>query len=187
MPSPRHPRDLAFSFKLPDGAGPIVALVPRNGQLEVYTRDATYAAMTPDQLDKGRTRPDMPPAVKQLSSVGASSPIVARIYLQVRDIMGNFPLKHGTSEEVLEHFHACKDAVLQSDQIASDLLGEYLPIWEAGETKGFKVIDGVLQAPHVQDLTLRMGHFFRHAKTAIQAVGEAFNSFYGIRARRWLR
>ena len=139
----------------------------------------TYAVLLPDQMDKDRKHPDMPPAVKKLSSRGSSSPIVARVYLQARDIMGTFPLKHGTAEEILEHFHACKDAILQADGVVSDLLGEYEPLWAAAQGRGFKVVDGVLQAPHIENLDLRLGDFFRYAKMAVQSVGEAFNSSMG--------
>lgn len=167
-------------MNVPDETGPIFAMISRNGQLEVYARDATYAALLPDQMDKDRKNPNMPPATKKLSSVGSSSPIVARVYLQPREIMGNFPLKHSNSEEILEHFHACKDAILQADQVASDLMGEFQPLLAASKGSGFKKVDGVVRAPHIENLTLRLGSFFGHAKMAIQAVGDAFNSFYGL-------
>jgi hypothetical protein len=175
-----NPRDLSFKVDLPPETGPIFAMIPRKGHLEIFARDATYAALTPDQMDQARKHPNMPPALKKLASVGSASPIVARVYLQPREIMANFPLEHSTSEEILEHFHACKDAILQAEQVASDLLGEYQRLWAAANGPGFKIVDGVLHAPHIENLNLRIGDFFRHSKMAVQSVGEAFNSFYGL-------
>jgi hypothetical protein len=177
---PRHPRELAFNLSLPPEAGPIHELIPRQGHLEVIARNAIYAMVTADQMDPARKSANLPNSLKKLASIGSASPIVARVYLQPRQLMANWPLKRSSSEAIIEQFHSCKDAIQQADEIAGDLLGEYDAIIKAASGPGFMIRGGALHAPHIEKLDLRLGGFFRHAKIAVQSVGEAFNLFYGL-------
>jgi hypothetical protein len=174
----RHPRESAFSFDLPSDTGPVMAMISHKGSLETYTRDGTYKIFTADEMDRNRTVDNLPPAGHTLlASVGSSNEIVARSYLQIHELLNNFPLKNGTPAQILECFHDCKDSLLDAAQIASSFMKEH----EKVLSSGIKSADGALVYLTIPNLRASVGEYLRHCKLAIQAVGEAFNTFYGLK------
>jgi hypothetical protein len=178
-----HFRDKAFSVTLPNDTGAIQAMKMHRGHFEIYTLSATYLVQTADQMDPKREVADMPPAgYTRISSVGASHPIVARTYLQIAEIMGSWPLKHGTTVQILEHFHDCKDALVSAERVANAILAEFEKIKAEVNANGIPNSGGALNCPHLPNLEHEIGEYLRFMKLAIQAIGEVFNDFHGLTA-----
>jgi hypothetical protein len=81
------PRDSAGSLELRGGTGGITAMCSCAEFLEVYKEDVTFRIRTPGSIDPGRTNPNARFVAAMTDSVGSSSPAVARILLQGRDIL----------------------------------------------------------------------------------------------------
>ena len=111
-PKQRMPRDGAGSFSFPPESGGIKHMVGMDGFMEIYTVHATYRVKTPDLLDPSRTIPNMPWSQSEHGKAGTSNPIVARIFIQSVEALGNWSLRYGNVEAIKRHLHACKEDAL---------------------------------------------------------------------------
>ncbi len=87
MSEQRLPRDAAGSFELSEGTGGLTAMCSCDEFLEIYKEDVTFRIRTPESIDPKRTNPNAPFVAAVADTVGSSSPAVARVLLQGRDIV----------------------------------------------------------------------------------------------------
>ena len=123
IPSSREemfPRDAAGSFELLEGTGEITDMVSCGDFLEIYKRDKTYRATSPETVDPDRTNPSAPWLLSPVSDVGSAHPIVARFFIQGVEMLQAGKLRK--LDEVLpatKHLHACKETLLECDSLAN--------------------------------------------------------------------
>lgn len=171
---------MAISITLPDDAGPIQVMHEHRGSLEVYGTLATYEAQSPEQIDPGRTVPNMPFAYRKVSNAGTANPIVARVYLQAIEGMRQGTLRRGDKVRILEHLHDCKTEILACEEIYLALKAEWDAVHRRAEAGEFRAEERVLAVPHIERLQDRAKAFLTSAKRAMAAAGEVFNEFYGL-------
>src|SRR5712692_5775154 len=83
----KFPRDFAGILDLRDGTGGITAMCSCGEFLEVYKQDRTFRIKTPESIDPDRTNPNAPFVAAVSDTVGSSSPAIARVLRQGRDII----------------------------------------------------------------------------------------------------
>jgi hypothetical protein len=172
------PRDAAGSFSLPPEAGAIKRMVGLDGVMEFYTVRATYRVKSPDNLDPSRTIPNMPWSQSAHASVGASNPIVARIFLQSLDAMHNWPLRNGNVETIKCHLHACKEEAIICEAGYMKIKPEYDSAITRINERKLTVQRNMIECPSLVNLRDEATAFLTSAKRALQSVGEVFNQFF---------
>ncbi|MGA2853285.1 MAG: hypothetical protein ABSE90_04020 [Verrucomicrobiota bacterium] len=172
------PRDRGGSFSVPSDTGAIKRLVGLDGFMEIYTVHATYRVKSPDNLDPTRTVPNMPWSQSAHAMVGASNPIVARIFIQAVDALDNWPLRNGNIEAIKRHLHVCKEEAIICETAYNKLKLEYDKAVARVNDRKLKIQGNMVECPHLPSLRDEATAFLTSAKRAIQGAGEVFNQFY---------
>jgi len=172
------PRDGGGSFSLPPETGVIKRMVGMDGFMEIYTVHATYRVKTPDHLDPERAVPNMPWSQSAHSLAGASNPIVARIFLQSIEAMGNWSLRNGNVEAVKRHLHACKEEAIICEGAYKNLKPAYDAAIAQVNDRKLNVQRNMVECPSLPNLRDEATAFLTSAKRALQFVGDVFNQFY---------
>lgn len=114
-----QPRDAAISVELKSGTGPITAMCPLDGLMEIYKRDATFQLRSPENIDPDRTNPNAVSTVAQTADVGSANPVVARVLLQghemLKDALFARPID---TQSLLRELYACKEALLNCYRVS---------------------------------------------------------------------
>jgi hypothetical protein len=171
------PRDGAGSFSLPPEAGSIKRLIGLDGFMEIYAVHATYRVKTPDHLDPSRTIPNMPWSQSEHGKAGASNPIVARIFIQSVEALGNWPLRNGNVEIIKRHLHACKEDALICEAAYKKLKPTYDACIARINNRKLNVQRNMIECPGIPNLQDEAAAFLTSAKRALQFIGEVFNQF----------
>ena len=77
-----HERDQAGSLHFANGSGQIKAMISMPDALWVFKRDGAYRTTLPDQIDPGRTNPNLPVQKHWYPELGTADPCVARLFIQ---------------------------------------------------------------------------------------------------------
>lgn len=181
------PRDSAGGLDLHGGTGGITAMCSCGEFLEVYKEDTTFRVKTPETIDPGRTNPNAPFVAAVSDTVGSSSPTVARVLLQGRDIL-QMAIFEGQidKEAVVQALHACKESLVVCEKVARRLASEIDRIVEQIQTSGV-TRDSRGRAlnpfPQVLELESDATAFLIHAKRAIQTICRLPSMFLQVPAR----
>jgi len=178
------PRDGAGSFSLPPETGAIKRMVGLDGFMEIYSVHATYRVKTPDHLDPDRVVPNMPWSQSAHSNAGASNPIVARIFLQAIEAMGNWSLRNGNAEAIKRYLHTCKEEAVICEATYKNLKPAYdAAVTQVNDCK-LKTQRNMVECPSLPTLRDDATAFLTSAKRALQAVGDVFNQFYAADGKK---
>jgi hypothetical protein len=174
-PPKKHlPRDSAGSIELQGGTGGITAMCPCAEFLEVYKEHVTFRVRTPESIDPGRTNPNAHFVAAITDSVGSSSPAVARVLLQGRDILEAAPLAVAVDKPaVVQALHSCKEAVVVCEKAAARVAGRVDAIVAEVQATGIKRDSrgrALNPFPQIPDLDSDATTFLIHAKRAIYDV-----------------
>lgn len=172
------PRDAAGSFSLPPDSGAIKRMIGMDGFLEIYTVRGTYRVKTPDQLDPSRTVENMPWSQSAHGTVGASNPIVARIFIQSVDALGNWSLRNGNVEVIKRQLHICKEEAIICESAYKKLKPDYDAAIKQIKDRKLKMQRNMVECPNLPNLRDEATAFLTSAKRALQAIGEVFNQYY---------
>ncbi|MDR3378270.1 MAG: hypothetical protein P4M10_06255 [Verrucomicrobiae bacterium] len=177
-PKQRMPRDEGGAFSFPPESGGIKQLVGLDGFMEIYTVRATYRVKTPNHLDPSRTIPNMPWSRSEHGKAGASNPIIARIFLQSVEALGNWSLRNGNAETVKRHLHACKEDALICEAAFRKLSPAYDSAVARINERKLNVQGNMVECPSTPNLQDESAAFLTSAKRALQSIGDVFNQFY---------
>ncbi len=172
-PLTRLPRDSAGSLDLDGGTGGITAMCSCGEFLEVYKQDVTFRIKTPETIDPGRTNPHAPFVAAVADTVGSSSPAVARVLLQGRDIVEAVIFERQVDKAgVVQALHSCKEAIVACEKVALRVGVSVDAIIEEIRTGGVKRDRGgaLNPFPQVIDLDSDTTAFLINAKRAIQLI-----------------
>jgi hypothetical protein len=157
------------------------------GFLEVYKEDTTFRVKTPDSIDPGRTNPNAPFVAAVSDTVGSSSPTVARVLLQGRDILEVAIFERQIDKaDVMQTLHACKESLIVCEKTARRVGSAVDKIIEQIQTSGVER-DSRSRAlnpfPQVLELDSDATAFLINAKRAIQAICRLPSMFLPVPAR----
>lgn len=188
VPTKKHlPRDSAGSLELQGGTGGITAICSCAEFLEVYKEDVTFRVRTPESIDPGRTNPNAPFVAAMSDSVGSSSPAVARILLQGRDILDAASLEPRVDKPaVVQALHSCKEAVVICEKVAARVAGRVDAIVGEIQASGVKRDSrgrALNPFPQVPDLDSDVSTFLIHAKRAIYDICRLPSMFLPVPAK----
>lgn len=174
-PTKKHlPRDSAGSLELQGGTGGITAMCSCADFLEVYKEDVTFRVRTPESIDPGRTNPNARFVAAITDSVGSSSPAVARILLQGRDILDAAGFERAVDKPaVVQGLHSCKEAVVVCEKAAARVAGRVDAIVAEVQASGVKRDSrgrALNPFPQVPALDSDATAFLIHAKRAIHDI-----------------
>lgn len=181
------PRDSAGHLNLQGGTGGITGMCSCGEFLEVYKEDMTFRIKTPESIDPGRTNPNAPMVAAISDNVGSSSPVVARVLLQGRDILKMGGLDREIDQEaVVQALHACKENLIVCERTAQRVALGVKKIVEEIETSGIKRDSGgraLNPFPQVLELEAEATAFLIHGKRAIQAICRLPSMFLPVPAK----
>jgi hypothetical protein len=168
------PRDMAGSFDLHGGTGGITAMCSCGKFLEIYKEDMTFRVKTPESIDPDRTNPNAPFVTAVSNNVGSSSPAVARILIQGRDILQAAILNEKIDKaKTIQALHACKEALVVCEKMAAHITSQVDTIVGNIQTSGIKhekLGRAINPLPQVSDLESDATAFLIHVKRSIQAI-----------------
>jgi len=144
--------------------------------LEIYKKDKTFHIRTPESVDPEETNPNAPWVTSSVADVGSSSLSIARVLLQSRGML-DAAMIDGFFDKtsVLASLHACKEALVSCEILASRICGSILDITQQINSKGIPTDNqgrGLNPFPHVASLQLDCGTFLVHINRAIKIVCE---------------
>ena len=175
LPLRKHlPRDSAGSLELQGGTGGITAMCSCADFLEVYKEDVTFRIRTPESIDPGRTNPNARFVAAITDSVGSSSPAVARILLQGRDILDAAGFEQEVDKQaIVQALHSCKEAVVACVKTAARVAERVDAIVTEVQASGVKRDShgrALNPVPQVLDLDSDATAFLIHTKRAIHDI-----------------
>lgn len=175
------PRDGANSAELVGGTGPVMHPISMPSWLEIYKVDRTFRLQTPDCIDPGRTKPDVPWSWQISDEAGAANPIIARVFIQCAEALKNHRLRRGNPEVITVALHTCKEDLRNAEKAFARLSAGHNKIVEDVKAAGgLKPKRGVVNnLPLIPDLEHDATIFLTSAKRALQSVAEVLNQFYG--------
>lgn len=141
--------------------------------LEVYKQDVTFRIKTPETIDPDRTNPNAPFVAAIADTVGSSSPAVARVLLQGRDIVETIVLARQIDKAaVVELLYQCKESIVACEKAARRVATSIEAIIADIKAGGVKRDpQGALNPfPQVLDLDSDATAFLINAKRAIHFV-----------------
>jgi hypothetical protein len=171
---PRLPCHAGIYIEVKEGTGPITAMCVCGDFLELYKVDVTVRARSPESIDPQETNPNAQWVVSPVSNVGSANPIVARVLLQGDEFLKGVSLNGSVNKAaVVSNLHACKEALLECDKIASRIAKDIDGIISDVETRGLSVEHrgrALNPFPQVADLDSSCGTFLIHANRAIKLI-----------------
>lgn len=141
--------------------------------LEVYKEDMTFRVKTPETIDPDRTNPHAPFVAAVADTVGSSSPAVARVLLQGRDILEAAVFERKVDKAaVVQALHSCKESIVACEKVARRVASSIDGIIEQIRTGGVKRDRGgaLNPFPQIIDLDSEATAFLINAKRAIQLI-----------------
>lgn len=174
MRKSRLPRDSAGSLEFQAGTGCITAMCACDAFLEVFKEDVTFRVRTPESIDPDRTNPNAPFVAAVTDSVGSTSPAVARVLLQGRDILEVAIFGRGLDKPSVVHaLHDAKEALVVCEKVAKRVATQVDAIIQEIDTSGIPRDShghAFNPVPQVSDLDSEATSFLIHAKRAIQSI-----------------
>lgn len=174
------PRDGAGSMELIGGTGAVMHLIGMPSFMEVYKIDATFQAQAPENIDPGRTKPNVPWVWKISDDVGCQNPIVARVFIQTAEALKNQTLRRGDAKRITSALHAAKTEIRNCEKSFRRLVAQHDVIAKTiREAGGIRVEKRVVNnLPHIPNLQEEGTLFITSAKRALQHIAEVLNEFY---------
>ena len=170
----RLPRDAAGSLDLHGGTGGITAMCSCGEFLEVYKEGVTFRVRCPESIDPGRTNPNAPFVAAVADSVGSSSPVVARVLLQGRDILEMAVFERQVDKAaVVQLLHASKESLVVCEKVAKRVASHVDSIINEIRAHGLKRDSRgrtVYPFPQAPELEANATAFLVNAKRAIQSI-----------------
>lgn len=178
----------ALSVNLGGDGGEIKLLCPVNKCLEVYSTKSIYQVYPPESLDPKETNPNMPAMAKNISKIGTSNWIVARIMVQNYQIIDS----HGfLSQErkmlFATHLRDIMNAMLSCSNVCNAISERVSEVEKQVISNGIQSKGNVFtEFPTIDGLEEKITLFLTKSKQAIQRIIDIFNIFYnsGITAPR---
>lgn len=151
--------------------------------LEVYKEDVTFRIKTPETIDPDRTNPKAPFVAAIADTVGSSSPAVARVLLQGRDIVEKIVLEREIDKAaVVQVLYQCKESIVACEKTARRVAASVDTIIKDIEAGGVKRdARGALNPfPQALDLDSDATSFLINAKRAVQLICRLPATILGI-------
>lgn len=176
------PRDGAGRMDLIGGTGAILRSIGLPGFMETFKADCTFQIQTPDNVDPGRTKRDVPWTWRISDDVGCANTIVGRVFIQCAEALHMKTLRRGDVEMIKVALHTCKEDLRNCEKALVRLAGAHDRIFaEITAAGGLKVVKGVVNnLPLIPNLEHDATIFLTSAKRALQSIAEVLNQFYGI-------
>jgi hypothetical protein len=176
------PRDGAGKIDLVGGTGPLKHMTGLPTFMEFFKIDTTFQGQSPDSIDPGRTKPDVPWAWRISDDAGYSNEIVARVFIQCAEALNNKTLKRGDENKIKVALHTCKEDLRNCEKAFLRLLRESKDIEQAIKNSGgVKIEKGVVNnLPQIPNLEHDATIFLTSSKRALQSIADVLNEFYGI-------
>lgn len=156
--------------------------ISMSGFMEIYKVDRTFRAQSPDDIDPGRTKPNVPWAWRVSDDVGCANPIVGRVFIQCVEALEMNELSRGSVEKIKVSLHTCKEDLRNCEKAFLRLAREYdrisADIRGAGGVRVERRV--VNDLPQIPDLEHDATVFLTSAKRALQSIAEVLNEFYGV-------
>ncbi len=131
------PRNEAGSVKLEGGTGSLIRMIGLDGFMEAYKSDTTFRIQTPEDVDPQDTNPAAPWVVTRIDGIGASSPAVARVLLEGRDMLDAGVFSEGLDKVIVtQQLHACKEQLVICEQVSKRLSDAIRVILKQIESEG---------------------------------------------------
>jgi hypothetical protein len=144
--------------------------------LEVYKEDVTFRIRTPESIDPKRTNPRALFVAAVADTVGSSSPVVARVLLQGRDILESAMFERPVDKAgVVRVLYAIKESLVVCEKVTRRVAAHIDGIVEKIRTVGLtpqKRGRALNPFPQVPDLETDAATFLVQAKRAIRSICE---------------
>ncbi len=179
---PRHPRDQGgkFTLKNPDDGSPIREAINLGDRLLTITEKCTYAIQMADQIDPGRTNPDLPHTSQQkLFDYGANSELLCRSLLHAKVMFRKEFQRIDIERAMLLSFDVLSELIAMDEAAQSFKAAEVAAIERA---QGLGRADGSLALPAVGNVRAHCKTFAQKAQKADHGAGallEIVRLFYG--------
>jgi hypothetical protein len=168
------PRDHGGSIELTEGTGGIRTMVACDRFLEIYKVDVTFRLETPETVDPDRTNPNAPVVAVVADRVGTSSPIIARVLLQGRDLVDTALFAEPIDKvAIVRALHGIKEALLACQKAAdcvSVAVSHAETEWAATPREDRVSKRVIASLPQVPDLALYATQFLISATRAIKGI-----------------
>jgi hypothetical protein len=176
---PRHPRDRGgmFTLKNPDDSSPIREQVVLGDRLLSITEKCTYAIQMADQIDPGRTNPDLPHNFQQkLFDYGVNSELLCRSFLHAK-VMFRKEFQQIDIERAMHlSFDVFSELVAMDEAAKAFRAAELAAIAKA---HGLGRADGSLALPALGNVRTHCKTFAQKADHGAGALLEIVRLFYG--------
>jgi len=164
------------------GTGAVMHPISMPGFLEIYKVDRTFKALTPDDVDPKRTKPNVPWAWAITDDAGSANPIIARVFIQCAEALKDKKLTRGDSENIKISLHTAKEDLRKCEKAFLKVAAaQNAIVEEIQKTGGLKierrVVNNLPQVAHLED---EATVFLINAKRAVQNIAEVLNDFFGI-------
>jgi hypothetical protein len=168
------PRDSRGSIELKEGTGAPTAMCSCGEFLEIYKEDVTFRLQSPEAIDPDRTNPNAPFVAAVADSVGSSSPVVARVFIQGYEIIQSAVFRQTIDKAaVVQLLHEAKESLVVCQKVAQRIgshvdriIGDFRAHGVARDSGG----RALNPFPQVPELDTEATMFLIHAKRAIQKI-----------------
>ncbi|MGA2495408.1 MAG: hypothetical protein ABSF67_21145 [Roseiarcus sp.] len=184
--SPRHPRDYGgrFTLKNPDDGSPIRETIVLGDRLLSITEKCTYAIQMADQIDPGRTNPDLPVTFQQkLFDHGVDSELLCRSLLHAKVMFRKEFQQVDIARAMQLSFDVLSELIAMDAAAQSFKTAELAAIEKA---QGLGRADGSLALPAIGNVRAHCKAFAQKADHGAGALLEIVRLFYGeLKNQNW--
>jgi len=174
-------RDSAGSMEVGSEDDPSAATgaIEIDGLLHIVKEGGIYEVKLADQIDPGRTDPDVPNVQQRILSYGSGSELVRQTLVAADALLRNgMVAEHVDKNEVLSaSLAAAKDLAAMADLFAQVAA-------EVSEAKSAEVKNRSASLPALRDLEPRVNTFIQKADHSLQSLLRIVRAFFGKDAGR---
>ena len=164
----------------PEDKAPIKEIFKFNKELFVFTTNGIYQINFAEQIDPKNTFPESRHSYKKIYSYGTQDPIVARTFIQFKNISCSFPdLKKKMLPQIWNSTKLLIECQKSLDKIRIDIMRLGPKCDEIIEKN--KSMREVLPLPQVDDLEMKVSNFFNNAKKFIATTFKLPHDLLDIR------
>jgi hypothetical protein len=180
-------RESAFSLEVrdPDNLednSRIVEMYSIGGELLVFKTTGIYRMLTAETTDPNRNYPDTRHSYEKLYSIGSTSPYVARVILQFKEILAAAISDSQRKQKIINHVWqanklllSCESALYQIYQQSMELMLECDKIIEL-----HKANQSIPAIPKINNLDDLISQFFDNGKKFLIASYQLLNEFFAM-------
>ena len=173
-------RNQGGSVELKEGTGGITKMCVIDNFIEIYKIDKTFTFYTPNSLDPEQTDPNMPHVITNIKDVGSANKIVARVFIQLYDVLKSSPLYRDINKkEIIILLHESKELLLFCENAFNEFETKYRDCINFITSSNLNRVGNIFtNFPSIDNLNSLVTSFLTNAKKFITNQVKIFNVFY---------